>query len=124
MRDVRLVLRQDSREREVATVDADRRLSFDARLLVPADAESGPAWSPRAPRKRLQGASWCSANDRGRGEPPPALSTGLRGRWTPQNFALRRFLGSRQETHTTPSGSGAERWPTSTASSKTTSMVS
>ena len=43
MHDIRLVLRQGSREWGVATVDADRRLFFDARLRVPTDAESGRA---------------------------------------------------------------------------------
>ncbi len=43
MRNIRLILRRGSWEREVATVDADRRLSFDARLRVPAESEPGRA---------------------------------------------------------------------------------
>ncbi len=43
LRDVRLVFRQGPHQWELATVDADRRLSFDARLRVPDDAEPGRA---------------------------------------------------------------------------------
>ena len=43
VQNIRLVFHQGSREWELATVDADRRLEFDVRLRVPTDAESGRA---------------------------------------------------------------------------------
>jgi hypothetical protein len=43
LQDVRIVFRQGSREWLLATVDADRRLSFDVRVRVPVDTESGRA---------------------------------------------------------------------------------
>ena len=43
LRDVRLVFGQGLRRWELATVDADRRLSFEARVRVPEDAGPGRA---------------------------------------------------------------------------------
>ena len=54
LRGVRLVFRQDSRNWTLANVDADLRLSFDARVRVPEDAELGRAavravWATKDP---------------------------------------------------------------------------
>ncbi len=43
VQNIRIVFHQGSREWELATVDADRRLELDARLRVPPDAEPGRA---------------------------------------------------------------------------------
>ncbi|MDP9480781.1 MAG: hypothetical protein M3R38_34815 [Actinomycetota bacterium] len=43
LQNIRLAFRQGSREWTLATVDADRQLSFDARLRVPEEAGPGRA---------------------------------------------------------------------------------
>ena len=48
--DVRVTFRQDGQTWTLATVDADRNLTFDARLRVPADAEPGLATVRATPR--------------------------------------------------------------------------
>ena len=59
LRDVRLVFGQGLRRWELATVDADRRLSFEARVRVPEDAGPGraivrAAWPMKDPFLRPQ----------------------------------------------------------------------
>ncbi len=54
LQDVRLSFSQDSRKWTLATIDADRRLSFDVRVRVPGDAEPGradvrAAWATKDP---------------------------------------------------------------------------